>query len=117
MYNILIIIKGTFFVLLVYITSYLIEKIFLLKLLIDGFVSKKKSINIAQGAAGFNSIFIFFLTNLIVLLVDLSNYNETPESYNFAIWLLIMFFLTIIFGILFFKYTGKDPNIKDDDYI
>jgi len=65
MYNILIILKGSFFVFLVYIASYIIEKVSLLKLLIDGFLWKK-STNMAKGAAIFNSIFVFFLTTEVV---------------------------------------------------
>lgn len=115
MYNIFIILKGCLIVFIIYTVSFIVEKVTGLKLLIDNFFWKK-SINMAKGAALNNSIFIFLLTNIIVLIVDLSKYNKNPEEYNFFVWLVLLIFLTIAFGKIYYTFTGKDPNKKDDDY-
>jgi hypothetical protein len=114
-YSIYIIIKGTLFVTLIYLGSYIIEKVTGLRLLIDSF-KWEKSKNNAEGAAGWNGIFVFFLTNLIILLYDLSQHSEPPLSYSIWKWLLIIIPLTILFSIVFYRFTNKDSNREDNDY-
>ncbi len=114
-YIFLIIIKGIIVVFVVYLASYIIEKATGFRLLIDNFIWEK-SILRAKGAAGWNSIFVFFLVNLVVLLNDLSTFEIDPDGYAFWKWFALILPLTIIFRIVYFKYTKKNPNKADNDW-
>jgi len=105
-----VIIQGIFLVGLIYFISFLIEKITGLRLLIDSLIWKK-SLNRAIGAAGFHSIFIFFLPNLLVSIIV-----NKPDDFTIWLWFIFIMPLTIIYGIIVYIFTPKDPSKADNDY-
>lgn len=81
-----------------------------LKLLLHDF-TWKKSEYMAKGSADLLAS-LYFIVSLLVLLYNVYIKNNAPENYAFWKWLIIMLPLTIIFRIIYYKFTGKDFSKK-----
>ena len=107
----MLILKSIFYVFIIYLVSFSIEKLTGLKLLIDNFLWKKSK-NMAIGATINNTIFIFLLTNIIVLLVS----DKKLEDHEIVEWIIFIPILTLLFAATYYSLTGIDPSKKDDDF-
>ncbi len=113
-YFIKLIIKGNIVVFVIIISSFIVEKITGLKLIIDNFKWKKSTRNV-EASATFNS-FSYFLTNLGVLIYEY--YKDRIELSVLLIitWLLFVVLLSYIVYKIDIKYQGHDPQKADDNY-
>lgn len=109
-YVVMIIIEAHLYMIVILLVSYILEKMFKIRLLIDSF-RWKKSDYLAGGAADFYSL-LYFLFSLLFLLFDLYVRKTVSENYTFWKWLIIMIPLTILFRICYFKFQGRDPTKK-----
>ena len=108
------ILKAQFIVILIIISSYIIESLTTFKLLIWNFKWKKNN-KLATGAADINAI-LYFIICLGVFLYDKYIAESISEHYSFIDWLILIIPLTIIVRKLYFKYTVKDPDRGDFDF-
>ena len=101
---------------IIYIISYLIEKISPLRLyLLWWNLRQKKNAFMAHGAANIAAI-IYFVTNIIVLYKDLREFPTDPEGYSFYLWLIIIMPLTLGFRKIHLKITPIDPDRDNIDF-
>jgi hypothetical protein len=106
--------KAHLLIVLIIISSFLIEKLTGLKLLIDHYTWKKSSKNrkvLSTGDAGY-----YFIINLAVFIYY--HYKEdTTDLVTFSIiWFIVISIMTYIFYKIHFKYQKIDPNKSDNDY-
>ena len=101
--------------LLLYGVSYFIEKVTNFKFLMWS-LKREKGEFLARGAADISAI-IFFIVNMIVLLVQLDLFNNKPEGYSFLVWLLIVLPLSILVRTIHLKLQNINPEIRESDYL
>ncbi len=75
----------------------------------------KKTLKNATAAADVHSV-IYFMICLATILYNSYKIEELPEDYSFWWWLLIMIVMVVVFNRLYYKFTNKDPDLKDDGY-
>jgi len=106
----MLIIEAHIYMLVITLISYILERIFKLKLLIHDF-KWKKSDSMARGSANILAL-LYFLISLFVLIYNVYWKKTVSESYTFWKWLIIMIPLTILFRICYYKFQGRDPTKK-----
>jgi hypothetical protein len=58
----------------------------------------------------------YFILAIIVYIYDIYNNNLEFTFISFVIWVAILITLSTIFGKIYDKYQGVEPNKADDDF-
>jgi hypothetical protein len=69
----------------------------------------KKDLQSAKGTADREAV-LYFLYHLLYAVYFRLFENESIQDLNFLYWILIIFILSIIFRLIYYKYQGKDPR-------
>ena len=109
-YLISLVVKTHFYLLVIVLVSFVVERLTNLKLLIHDF-NWKKSDFMAGGSADLLSV-IYFLIGLGVLLYDAYYKGNAPESFRFWHWLVIMLPLTVLVRFAYYHLQARDPKKK-----
>ena len=105
---------GNLICLLIIFVSYIIESISEWKLFIT-FFRLKKNIDMAHGAANFHAL-LYFLICFFTVLLDRYYLGNTNVNFSWVNWFILMLPLTIIFRMLYLKFTKIDPDRGNHDF-
>lgn len=109
-----IIFEAHLYMVVIVLSSYVFEKMFGFKLLIDNFNWKKSDYQ-AAGSSDVLSL-LYFVVSLIVLLYNVYGRKSAPADYAFWKWLIIIIPLTVLFRVWYNKNQGRDPTKKNSHH-
>jgi len=115
MSELILILKGQFFVLLVVLASFIIESFSEFKLLIWGFKYTKNE-KLANAAANVNAFFYLIICFLTVLY-DQYYQNNLDPGFSFLDWFILMIPFVLLFRKLYFRFQKIDPSLGDHEFI
>jgi hypothetical protein len=106
-----LLIKSHFYITIIVLVVYAIERI-TGKLILYQWFKYKKDIKSAEGSADREAL-LYFLFNLGFSIYKAYIKKDILEDFSLVIWLLIIIPLAIIFRKLYHKYQGVDPSMPD----
>lgn len=109
-FTISIILEAHIYMILVVLFSFIVERLFGFKLLIDDF-TWKKSDRMALASANIAAIF-YFIISLGTLVYNVYARGNAPEDYSFWQWLLIVLPLTVLVRMAYYRLQARDPSKK-----
>lgn len=103
--------ESHFYLIVVLIIIYIIEKSLGIMIIFFWFKHTKSPIA-ARGTASREAA-LYFLYNILFAVFKMSNNEQNSENFNWVIWILIILVLAIFLRILYLKYQGVDKNHVD----